>query len=154
MKKLLFTIIIYLFAVGVASAEYWCQWDGSAGINCKSANIGDQITKPNGGRIYVSEYNLNSHDYYKVTDTNPTIGADEKRGVVQWGKVDNQISRTWAVDAMSQAEIDLRDNTNACAGMENTMWLAKKLVTKGTLVAGDFSAAETTIYQACQALEE
>ena len=150
-KRLILTVL-FVFVASTASAEYWCQWDGSAGVNCKSSS-GPSVTTPSGKLISTDEPNMNSYSYFKVTDTNPTIGADEKRGAVQWGKVDNQISRTWAVDAMSQAEIDLRDNTAACAGYQNTMWLAKKLVTKGTLVAGDFTAAETTIYQACQALE-
>ena len=152
MNKIILAVLLVFAMSSTASAEYWCQWDGSAGVNCKSSS-GPSIKTPSGKLISTDEANMNSFGYFKVTDTDPVIGADEKRGAVQWGKVDNQISRTWAVDAMSQAEIDLRDNTAACAGYQNTMWLAKKLVTKGTLVAGDFSASETTIYQACQALE-
>ena len=152
MNKIILAIL-FVFVASTASATEWCRWDGSAGINCKSTTK-SQVTTPSGTRISTDEANMNSFGYYETTTTNPTIGADEKQGVVQWSKVDNQISRTWAVDAMSQAEIDLRDNTANCAGYQNTMWLAKKLVTKGVLVAGDFTAAETVIYQACQAVEE
>ena len=144
--------ILFVFVASTAHAEYWCKWDGSAGVNCKSTS-GSSVTIPSGKNISTDEPNMNSFGYFKVTDTQPTIGADEKRGAVQWGKVDNQISRTWAVDAMSQAEIDLRDNTANCAGYQNTIWLAKILFDAGVLTGGDFSAAETTIYNACQALE-
>ena len=153
MNRIILAVLLVFVMLGTASATEWCRWDGSAGIIPCKVTSKTQVTLPNGKLVSTDEANMNSFGYYKTTTIYPTIGADEQRGAIQWGKVDNQISRTWAVDSMSQAEIDLRDNTAACAGYQNTMWLAKKLITKGVLVAGDFSAAETVIYQACQALE-
>ena len=143
--------ILFVFSIAIpAQAERYCQWNDVKGINCTSTNSVGVLKTTDGALVSGGEANINTYLYYKLTDTQPSVLEGSVRDAEIWDKVDNQISRTWSVREKTQLELDQEN----CAGMQNTMWLAKKLVTKGTLVAGDFTASETTIYQACQALEE
>lgn len=149
-KRTIFLAIWFLLISSIANAEYWCQWDGSKGINCRSAEIGSQINLPNDGRITVEEAIANEHGYYKTTRTQPVFdSATHKRGAEIWGKVDNQISLTWEVVELTGNE--LTENTSRALSIESYC-LMKPLLDHGVVQASWYSQKIRDAYVAQQTL--
>jgi hypothetical protein len=129
MKKIILFLILALMVAAPLSAETWCEWSGTEGINCRSDNAG-WIRTPSGLYVAVDEENFNRHGYYRLESTDPAIGENQVRDGVVWGFADNVISRTWTVRDLTAEEIDQRE---AGAMPLNTYYLWKALIAKGVI---------------------
>ena len=141
-----------VFVVPLAHAERWCQWSGTEGINCINDRDG-VIRLPD--TIPIRTVNkINALGYYRVVITQPTIGADQKRGAEIWGFAANEISLTWAVEDMTAEEIAQR-TAGAMPISEYYLW--KALLATGTITqqqAATYLPQELIdAYQARDALE-
>ena len=105
MKSLIVIALIVLFAP-LANADRWCEWSGTQGINCRNDRNGVLMSPTNFPTSTVSK--INSWGVYHLTETQPTLGADQVRDAEVWSKVDNEIYLTWTVRDMTATEIDER----------------------------------------------
>ena len=105
MKKFVLCLMI-MFVPSLLFAGTWSQWDGSAGINCRSTSKTSIVIDDH--RVTVSAENLNPRGWYELTTTQPTIGADQVRDAEVWDLVGNEMSLTWTVRDMTATEIDQR----------------------------------------------
>jgi len=151
MKKFVLCLII-LLVPSLVFAGTWCQWDGSAGINCKSSSNTYIILDDH--RVTVSAENLNPRGWYERIVTQPTIGANQVRDAEVWGFADNQISLTWSVRDLTAAEIQAR-TAGAMSLSQYYIW--KTLLTTGVITqqqAADHLPQELIdAYQARDAIE-
>ena len=104
MKKLITIVLLTFFFASSAYADRWCQWSGTQGIECKNDRDG-VLNLPFPTR---TEALINTKGYFRVTITQPTIGANQVRDAEVWGFADNQISLTWSVRDLTAAEIQAR----------------------------------------------
>ncbi|MCP4262754.1 MAG: hypothetical protein GY774_35395 [Planctomycetes bacterium] len=107
MKKIVM-IIAMLLITPFAYADQWCEWSGTAGINCINDRYG--VISLDGVPTRTEAF-INSFGLFRLTITQPAIGADETTNAEIWDKVGNQLSLTWSVRAMTQEEIDQRDSS-------------------------------------------
>ena len=126
MKKLLL-ILIALFFVSHAYADIYCKWSGTEGTDCQNIEKGYIWLKEN-HPIAVDAANLAEKKFYLLVVTQPTIGADQKRGAVVWGFTGSEITKTWTVLNLSTKEIDERD-ADVMPLSEYLLW--KLIVDKG-----------------------
>ena len=132
MKKLIMITLLTFFFASFAYADRWCQWSGTEGENCKNDR---------GGVLYLpfptqTEAIINAKGYYRVTTTQPTIGADQVRDTEVWSKVDNEIFLTWTVRDLTAQEILERD-ASAMSLTDYLQWNA--------LVAGGVFTSEQIV---------
>jgi hypothetical protein len=127
MKKFILCLMIVLVP-SLLFAGRWCQWSGTEGENCKSTSRTYIII--NGGRVSVSAENLNPRGWYELTVTQPTIGTNEVKDVEVWDLVNDEMSKTWTVRAMTAEEIDTRDER---AMSVNSYCLWKALIVTGVI---------------------
>ena len=125
--KTIIVILATFLTVSFASADSWCEWDGSQGVNCQSDGRGYILIE---GRPTKTESIANAAGWFKVTDTQPSIGADQVIDAEIWEKVGNQINLTWSVRDMTAEEIDGRD----AGAMDITdYYIWKALLVTGTI---------------------
>ena len=105
-KNVALILVLLAFPVTVNAAT-WCNWLGTEGENCQSDTKGF-IRTAEGLPVGVSTAGLNPRGWFELTDTQPTIGADQRRSDPIWAKVDNQITRTWDVEDLTAQEIQNR----------------------------------------------
>ena len=118
----------------LAYADRWCQWSGTVGENCKNDRNG-VLYMPFPTR---TESIINSYGFYRITTTQPTIGADQVRDAEVWDFADNQISLTWTVRDMTATEIDNR--------AASPMPVHAYYVWKAFMQAGIFTQAQLVAY--------
>ena len=151
MKKIVLCLI-FMLVPSLLVAGTWCQWDGSQGTNCQSTSR-TYITI-NNVRVSVSAENLNPRGWYERTVTQPSIGEDQVKDAEVWGFADNEISLTWTVRDMTQAEIDTRDASPMTLS-EYYLW--KTLITTGVITqqqaVNNLPAELIDAYQARDRLE-
>lgn len=135
MKKFVFCLVI-MFVPSILFAGTWCQWDESAGINCKSTTKTSIVIDDH--RVTVSAENLNPRGWFERTITQPTIGPDQIRDAEVWDKVDNQISLTWSVRDLTATELDNR--------AASPMSVNDYYVWKAFMQAGIFTQAQLVAY--------
>ena len=124
MKKLFLIVLFITFIASTSVAGTWCQWSGTAGINCKSTS--GTIYLANG--IPVKEKDFNEYGYYERITTQPTLGADQVKDTEVWGFADNEISLTWTIRDLTAQEILERD----AAAMSLTDYLQWKAIVQFT----------------------
>ena len=129
MRKFILALCLCLLTVAPLSAETWCQWSGTEGVNCRSDNAG-WIRTPTGLYVAVDEENFNRHGYYRLESTDPIIGENQARDSIVWGFSDNVISRTWTVRDLTTEELDQRE-AGAMPLSEYYLW--KALLLKGVI---------------------
>ena len=130
MKKLI--IIILLFSAP-AFASQWCQWDGSAGVECQSDSRGYILIN---GFPTKTESIANTNGYYKVVVTEPEVGADQVKDAVVWSRYENKIGYTWTVRDKTSEELDT-ETAEPMPLSEYYLWkvlLLKNVVTAQELV--------------------
>lgn len=133
MKKLIVTVLLIFFVTSFASADRWCQWSGTAGINCRNDSAG-VLRLPFPTR---TEALINAKGFYRVTNTHPTVGEDQTKDVEVWDLVGNQMSLTWTVRDLTTAEIDSRD-AEPMPRSEYFLWSA--LVAGGVFTGAQIAA--------------
>ena len=108
MKRLIVILIIVIVTsiAPYAYADRWCQWSGTEGENCLNDRNG--IVRVPGKLPASTVAIINSHGYFRVIQTQPTIGPDQLRDAEVWGFADNEITLTWTVREMTATEIDNR----------------------------------------------
>ena len=149
MKRLI-VVALALFFAAPAFADTWCEWSGTEGENCKNDRDG-VLNMPFPTR---TEAIINSHGYYRVVTTEPTLGADQVRDAEVWAKPDNTITKTWSVRDLTATELDQRI-ANPMSITDYYLW--KALLVTGTItqqqaVAG-LPAEMIDAYQARARLE-
>ena len=151
MKKIVLCLM-FLFTPSLLMAGTWCQWDGSQGTNCQSTSR--TYIMINNVRVSISAENLNPRGWYERTVTQPSIGEDQVKDAEVWGFADNEISLTWTVRDMTQAEIDTRD-ADAMPLSEYYLW--KTLIVTGVITqqqaVNNLPAELIDAYQARDRLE-
>jgi hypothetical protein len=83
---------------------YWAKWNGTSGEQLQSDDKG-YLNVEGSIRISGGEVNYNSHGFYQAQSIEPTLGADQIRGVVEWSFEDGVITREWAVHDLTPTEI-------------------------------------------------
>jgi hypothetical protein len=87
---------------------YWAKWNGTSGEQLQSDDKG-YLNVEGSIRISGGEVNYNSHGFYQAQSIQPTLGADQIKGVVEWSFEDGVITREWAVRDLTPTEILERD---------------------------------------------
>ena len=119
-------VLLTFFISTAAYADRWCQWSGTEGENCKNDSKGI-LNMPFPTK---TETLINTKGYYRVTINQPSIEINQVKDTEIWDKVGNQISLTWTVRTLSDAEIDARDS-EAMPLSEYYLW--KVMLTTGII---------------------
>jgi len=146
MKKLLFAILFVLIASPAISR--WCYWNGTSGESCQTDNKG--YLKVDSVGISGGEINYNSHGFYELTITQPTLADDETKDAEVWSKDGNQLSLTWSVRDMTQDELDEIDADEGLISRE-MYYVLKWLIDEGVISAANISNAPAKLKAAYQA---
>ena len=99
-------ILAILLVTSFAYADRWCEWSGTVGENCVNDRHGVLMSAE--GIPTRTEAIINSWGVYRVTETQPVIGENQRRDAEVWGFADNEITLTWTVREMTATEIDNR----------------------------------------------
>jgi hypothetical protein len=136
-------ILLVVFLASPAFAVTYCKWSGTAGTDCQSISNRTYIWLSKNHPIAVDPASLAENGFYELVETEPTIGADQKRGVVQWNFTGSQIEKTWLVEDMTATEIDERDS-KAMPLSEYLIW--KLLVNKNVVTVQELRTFLETNY--------
>ena len=104
MKRLI-VVLAVLLIVPLAHADRWCEWSGTVGENCINDRNGVVWLE---GRPTRTVSMINDFGLFRVTETQPVIGENQRRDAEVWGFADNEITLTWTVREMTATEIDNR----------------------------------------------
>ncbi len=105
MKKLILCLMILLFAYPLyAAPRRWCQWDGTKPFGCQTEK--DETILDTDGTKLTSFAEANAAGWYREIISKPVLTAYQKRGALISDKVGNEITTTWEVIDLTQAEID------------------------------------------------
>ena len=125
MKKIIVVLAILLIT-SFAHADRWCEWSGTEGENCVSDSNGIYLD----GRPTRTVSMINDFGLFRVTETQPVVGEDQRRDAEVWGFADNEITLTWTVRDMTATEID---NRIASPMSVTNYYIWKALISTGTI---------------------
>lgn len=158
MKTIL--VMMFVFLASPVFAANWCRWDVATGkgYGCVNDNRG-YIKIHTGLRVGGGPDNYNSHGYYNLIITEPTIADNYKKDAKVWSFADNKINLTWTTIELTQTEKNLVD---ARTLSEELYYVLKWMVntpgavntTTGQLDPSTAPAALKKAYLARQALEQ
>ena len=85
----------------------YAQWNGSRGVN-QCSDAAGYIALPSGLNVSDpgDDSNYNSHGYYRVIVTQPTLSATETKDQEVWDFDGSTITLTWTVRNKTQDELD------------------------------------------------
>jgi len=131
----------------------YCEWDGTKGVNCQSDDKG-YVRRFDGLPVGGGVENYNDNGFYELTDTQPTIGADQVKDEVQWSFANDQISRTWTVRDLTAQEIQDRDDFIAAREgriSREMYYVLKWLIAEGVISSTNINNAPNALKNAYQA---
>ena len=134
----------------------YAQWNGTNGYNQREDDAG-YITMPSGLKISDpgDDSNYNSHGFYVVDVTQPTLDTDETKDQPIWGFDGSTITLTWSVRNKTQDELD-QETAGPTLSREG-YYILKNLFDAGIIttshVDNDFSQAMKDAYYARARLE-
>lgn len=132
--RIFFTILIFLFTTS-AFATDWCQWVDNEGANCQSDSRGYIVIDGIKTRTHSTR---NAKGWYERIVTQPALGENQVKSLVQWSFANNEIGITWAVRDLTLIELD---EAESHAMPLNTYYLWKTLIAKGTITIEEAVAA-------------